>query len=431
MGKPGEPDEGIDSLVERAFRSAAPDEPSGRKTVRPAGGAATPPPTGTIRLAPGQPQQAGAAPPRGGAEAASLMEMLPFGLLVTDQAGMVRATNGVARRLFGVGEGVLEGRRVIDLFEPTDRGALASLIDDAFRGRPAREVQLAAHGVPGPFPASVSAAGAFDGDRRLRQVVWTVRESAASQAALDVQVHGSKVEVLAELGLELGREASPVIARITEGLVSAQRLLSPDPDEVRQVDRGALRDRITDATSGVLRIQEFVAELERFAATPPLKLEAVDPAEILARAQKLLARSLRSHRVRLRNEMDDPAPRLQADASRLTEIVVNLLRNARNALSRRFDGGDPDASASTKRLIIVESFVKDPYVVLAFSNNGVPVAATDQERIFLPSFQARDPDRTGLGLPETAALMKQMGGAIQCESLGDAGTRFLLTLPHA
>ena len=61
----------------------------------------------------------------------------------------------------------------------------------------------------------------------------------------------------------------------------------------------------------------------------------------------------------------------------------------------------------------------------------MPVPAADHERIFLPSFQARDPERTGLGLPETAALIKQMGGAIRCEPLGEQGTRFILTLPKA
>ena len=129
--------------------------------------------------------------------------------------------------------------------------------------------------------------------------------------------------------------------------------------------------------------------------------------------------------------MDEPAPRVLADGPRMAEIFVNLLRNARNAISRRFDGADPEASAGTKRLIVVEAFVKDPYVALVFTNNGLPVPPADQERIFLPSFQARDAEKSGLGLPETAALLKQMGGAIRCESLGDKGTRFILTLPKA
>jgi len=75
--------------------------------------------------------------------------------------------------------------------------------------------------------------------------------------------------------------------------------------------------------------------------------------------------------------------------------------------------------------------VKDPYVALVVTNNGLPVPAADQDKIFLPSFHGRDPEKSGLGLPETAALLKQMGGAIRCESLGDKGTRFILTLPKA
>lgn len=466
MPKPGEPDEGLDSLLDRALKGAVADEAATRRAIQtggppsvsfPRAGGAAPsgPPsvsfprpggqaqaaqavTGPIRFAPAQqaaaPAQASPPPTpqaRPDGDPAAFVELLPLGVLLSDAAGVVRATNGVARRIWGVGEAVLEGRRVIDLFDPSDRGTMAQILDDAFRGRASRELPLNAVGPAGSFPLSVAAAGRLDAERRLRQVIWTLREPVASPTAVEVHVHGSKVEVLAEVGLELGRELGQVIVRMTDAIVTAQRVLSPSADEVKGPEREVIKGRLADATSGLLRLQEIVAELERFAATPPLKLEPVDPAIVLARAQTLLARPLKATRVRVRNEMDEPPPRVLADGSRLTEIFVNLFRNARNAIARRFDGQDADAATGVKRLIVVESFVKDPYVCLVVSNNGLPVSPADAERIFLPSFQTKDAERSGLGLPETAALMKQMGGAISCDSLGEAGTRFILTLPRA
>jgi signal transduction histidine kinase len=310
-----------------------------------------------------------------------------------------------------------------------ERTQLAGLLEDAFRGRPTREVALTAANPSGAVAVRVSAAGRFGPDRKLAQVVWTVREAGVNPAALEVHVHSGKLEAIAELGVELGREVSPLLVRLTEALVSVQRVLSSGGEEPPS-EREVIRVKIADALSGLLRLSEVVTELERFAATTPLKLEPVDPSEVLDRAQKLLGRMLKTARVRVRNDMDEPAPRVLADAPRLAEIFVNLLRNARNAIARRFDG-DPDASAGTKRLIVVEAFVKDPYVALVVTNNGLPVPAAEQDKIFLPSFHGRDPEKSGLGLPETAALLKQMGGAIRCESLGDKGTRFILTLPKA
>ncbi len=365
-----------------------------------------------------------------GASGPSLAEALPLGIVLSDASGLVRSANAMARRLFGAEGKALEGRRVIELFEAVERGQLAGLLEDAFRARPTREVSLNAVNPAGAVAVRVSAAGRFGPDRKLVQVVWTVREAGVNPAALEVQVHSGKQEAIAELGVELGREVSPLLVRLTEALVSVQRVLSSGGEET-PAEREAIRVKIADALSGLLRLSEVVAELERFAATAPLKLEPVDPSEVLERAQKLLGRVLKGAKVRVRNDMDEPAPRVLADAPRMTEIFVNLLRNARKAIVRRFDEGDPDASVGTKRLVVVEAFVKDPYVALVFTNNGLPVPAADQEKIFLPSFQARDPEKNGLGLPETAALLKQMGGAIRCESLGDKGTRFILTLPKA
>jgi len=431
----GEIDEKLRARLSQAFPALKVGPPSVVMKAVPA--AKTPPPSGS-RPAPAAgppsaeatgPVEASPTPGPGGGGGTSLAEALPLGIVLSDASGLVRSANAMARRLFGSEGTSLEGRRVIELFETVERGPLAGLLEDAFRGRPSREVSLTAANPAGGVAVRVSAAGRFGPDRKLALVVWTIREAGVNPAALEVQVHSGKLEALAEFGVELGREVSPLLVRLTEALVSVQRVLSSGGDESPS-ERDAIRGKINDSLSGLLRLSEVVTELERFAATSPLKLEPVDPSEILERGQKLLGRQLKTARVRVRNDMDEPAPRVLADAPRMAEIFVNLLRNARNAISRRFDG-DPDASAGTKRLIVVEAFVKDPYVALVLTNNGLPVPAADQDRIFLPSFQSRDSEKSGLGLPETAALLKQMGGAIRCESLGDKGTRFILTLPKA
>lgn len=453
MAKPPNLEDDLDSLLDKALRGEgeiddklrarlsqafpalkAPGVASGPGSTAKAPAPKTPP-SGS-RPVPAAAASEPAAPPEGpatpapAASAPSLAEALPLGIVLSDASGLVRSANAMARRLFGADAASLEGRRVIELFETVERSALASLLEDAFRGRPTREVPLTAANPAGGLAVRVSAAGRFGPDRKLAQVVWTIREAGVNPAALEVHVHSGKQEALAELGMELGREVSPLLVRLTEALVSVQRVLATGGEEP-PAEREAIRLRIADALAGLLRLSEVVTELERFAVTSPLKLEPVDPSEVLERAQKLLSRMLKGARVRVRNDMDEPAPRVLADAPRMVEIFVNLLRNAKNAISRRFDGADLDASAGTKRLVVVEAFVKDPYVALVVTNNGVPVPPADQERIFLPSFQGRDAEKSGLGLPESAALLKQMGGAIRCESIADKGTRFILTLPKA
>ena len=362
-------------------------------------------------------------------EAASLAEALTFGVILSDGEGVVRDANGAARRIFGVADGALPGTRLLDLFEDSARPTMALLLQDTFRGKPPREVDLVALGRQGPVPVRVAATGRFDAERHLREIVWSLRDTGSADPAREVRVLDAKVETLAELGVELGREVGPAIVRLTEVLVNAQKLAESGPGAAP--GRDVLGVRLSEAMSGLLRLQQVVTELERFAAGAPLKLQPVDPTAVLARAETLLARSLKARRVHVRNEMDDPAPKIVADPSRLTEIFVNLLRNARNALTRRFEAADGETTSSGRRLIVFESFVKAPYAVIVVTNNGVPVPPGDVEKVFLPGYSERDPLRPGVGLPETAALIRSMGGAVRCQSLGEEGSRFVLTFRRA
>jgi PAS domain S-box-containing protein len=360
---------------------------------------------------------------------ASLAESLTIGILLSDAEGVVRSTNSVARRIFGIVDGKLEGARVRDLFEAKDADALAALVSDVLRAQKPHEQEVAALSKRGSVSVRVAAKGRLDGGK-LKEIVWSIRET-PKDPGLDVTVESSKVDALAELGLELGREVGPLVGRLARALTEAQKLLEPG---AASLDPASLRDSISDAMTGILRLQEVVSELERFAAETPLKLEPVDPSVLLGRAETLLQRSLKANRVKVRNDIDEPAPRVYADASRLTEIFVNLLRNGRNAITRKFESdgaGDTSGNPAAKRLIVVESYVKDPYVSILVTNNGVAVPADEAEKIFVPTLGAKDPKKMGLGLPQTAALMREMGGAVRCQPLGEVGTRFILTFRKA
>jgi signal transduction histidine kinase len=357
------------------------------------------------------------------------VEALTVGILISDVNGVVRASNRSARRMLGVSDGTMAGVRVAELFATTDRNALASLLEGALHGQTAKEIDLLANGRQGPVAARVAATGRFDADRRLKEIVWSLRESGPADPSIEVRVLQSRTDLLAELGLELAREIGPIGLRLSEAMLGARQIL--DQSGVHGTLADQLRARIADASSGLLRLDQAVSELERFASVPPLLVEPVDPSLLLARAETLLARSLRANRIRVRNDMDDPPPRILADAARLTEIFVNLIRNARNAIQRRYGEDGADMTGAGRRLIVVESFVKPPWVIISVTNNGVPIPAAEVERVFVPSVGRREARRPWIGLPETAALVKMMGGAVRCQALDDEGTRFVLTFRKA
>jgi signal transduction histidine kinase len=438
-----EPHDDLDEILDRAFAAAMavdrPAEEVKRDVVTTGGPESLEAPfssaeTGPIPLTlppPGSTQAFSivARSPRQPGDPSSIVEALTVGILISDVNGIVRASNRSARRTLGVSDGTMAGVRIAELFATTDRNALASLLEGALHGQTAKEIDLFANGRQGLVAARVAATGRFDADRRLKEIVWSLRESGPADPSIEVRVLQARTDLLAELGLELAREIGPIGLRLSEAMLGARQIL--DQSGVHGTLADQLRARIADASSGLLRLDQAVSELERFASVPPLLVEPVDPSLLLARAETLLARSLRANRIRVRNDMDDPPPRILADAARLTEIFVNLIRNARNAIQRRYGEEGADMTGAGRRLIVVESFVKPPWVIISVTNNGVPIPAAEVERVFVPSVGRREARRPWIGLPETAALVKMMGGAVRCQALDDEGTRFVLTFRKA
>jgi signal transduction histidine kinase len=120
----------------------------------------------------------------------------------------------------------------------------------------------------------------------------------------------------------------------------------------------------------------------------------------------------------------DPAITALADPEQLHRVLVNLLRNAREAIQSA-PGPRPPG------LIQVASDRKQDKLLLRVSDNGpgLPVKAT--ERLFQPFSGSARPGGTGLGLAISRELIKANGGELTLLANGSDGAVFELSLPEA
>jgi signal transduction histidine kinase len=104
------------------------------------------------------------------------------------------------------------------------------------------------------------------------------------------------------------------------------------------------------------------------------------------------------------------------DVSRLTEVLVNLLTNAIDAMP---NGGT----------LTVRAFAEDAGARVEVSDTGQGIAAEDLPRIFDPFFTTKAPGRgTGLGLSISHGIIKDHGGEIWATSQPGAGTTIAISL---
>lgn len=203
-----------------------------------------------------------------------------------------------------------------------------------------------------------------------------------------------------------------------------------------------LRDTMPQGSPASADLSEILLETERgaaltkqlltFSAKQEIKLQAVDLNEAAGSSEKMLRRIIGSN-IHLNTELAPDLRRVQADPSQVSQVIINLVINARDAMP---NGGKiflatrnvrlEEAGASGMRLTPAPG----NYAELAVSDNGGGMSPETLEHIFEPFFTTKKPGQgTGLGLSTIYGIMSSLRGGIAVESAPGKGTSFRIYFP--
>jgi signal transduction histidine kinase len=119
--------------------------------------------------------------------------------------------------------------------------------------------------------------------------------------------------------------------------------------------------------------------------------------------------------VKVETILDDSLPAINGDEGQLWQAVLNLVRNAIEAM--------PNGGKLTLRTARVRFGI-----ALTVSDTGKGMTEEEHQQIFKPIFSTK-PSGTGLGLPLVQQVVAEHGGTIRCESAPGQGTTFIIELP--
>ncbi|WP_246026548.1 sensor histidine kinase [Paracoccus luteus] len=238
----------------------------------------------------------------------------------------------------------------------------------------------------------------------------TERELRAAQASL-VQV--GKLAALGQMSASLSHE-------INQPLAAARNYADSAAILIERGDIARARDNIAQILSLVDRMAAIGKHLRHAARQPEDQLGAVALASILPEAQTIVAQRLATSGAVLELDVPPDLPPVRAGATRLQQILVNLISNAADAVE-----GLPD------RRITLSARADAGKVTLRVRDRGPGVPPAIAERIFDPFFTTKGMGAgLGLGLSITANIVRDFGGTIACRDAGP-GAEFRVTLPAA
>lgn len=268
---------------------------------------------------------------------------------------------------------------------------------------------------------------------------WTAAECDFVSAVADniARLYGEYKRVNAQTALEahqrhlmelnrmeaVGRMAAG-IAHDFRSILGAARgfaeLIRQSPDKAAQVDRYATR--IIDALDRGTQLSREVTEFGRDEGARPRVLDVRRVIENLSPMFGVLL----GQDISLRVDDRRPVSRVFMDSSRLERALLNLVLNARDAMST---GGELWISMEDTA---VEDEVHESakWVLISVSDNGIGMDAETRAKAFKPFFTTKGESGTGLGLSIVEQIVARVGGFVRIESERGRGTTVRIYVPR-
>ena len=314
-----------------------------------------------------------------------IMECARTGLITINDAGSVYQANGEALRIFG-----LPRMTHIQQLEPVAPEAYRVLTAI----RPGEKHHVSCITETGEMSLSLGCSAIMLEERRLRVIAVSDINSEMSEM---------QIESWSKLTRILTHEIMNSLAPITS---LSDTLLHIDREMNADVAHGL--DTIS-ATSR--RLTEFVETFRRFTKIPAPQKAPVEVREVLEHAVTLIAAA----GIDIRLDIAPADTMVYADRTLVGQVVVNLLKNVREAVGTQRGAG----------IEIVSRIDAEENVVIEISNNGGAIPAEVTENIFTPFFTTK-PDGSGIGLSVSRRIMQLHNGSLRLTANTDSRVTFTL-----
>jgi len=350
----------------------------------------------------------------------NILASLTTGIVTVDLDGRVVTLNPAAEMMTGFFAGEVAGRYCTEVFVQTPE--MGEILMEAIGSR------AASPGVAATLrrrngrtvPIEISTVPLKGGDGKDLGVIAAMRDITVVR---ELEQRLRRSDRLAALGSLAAGLAHEIKNPLTSLLTFSRHLTRRFDDEQFRAKFQSVVPRELERINGIV---ERLLELSRPARLTfsPVRLPA-----LVERAAELYAHEMETAGVRVVREYARDLPTVWADPNALYQALVNLLRNALDAM--------PSGGRLTLRAGWTDAGVILPgrhqaaaarRVRLEIADSGVGINPGDADRVFNPFFSTKD-GGTGLGLALTHKIVEDHGGSIDFCSVPGAGTTFRLDIP--
>jgi PAS domain S-box-containing protein len=306
----------------------------------------------------------------------------------------------------------LIGKRVGGRTDPTDRAAMLELFDDLiFRRISEGQIEYRTQHKDGAWRIfRASARPLHDETGRITGVIASARDITDQQRLQQQVIQSERLAAMGQMIAGVAHELNNPLTAIL-GVTELLRDQSKDDNTTRQLDLAHRQAR---------RAAHIVQSLLVFSRPSTPRNTLLHLPDLLQRTLQLHEHSLRANNIDVDLVARPDLPTVLGDTNQLTQVFLNLIVNAEQAIHEVRDRG----------MLRIRLGVVGDRVLVTFQDDGVGIRRELLPRIFDPFFTTKRPGRgTGLGLSICMAIVREHNGDISAQPMPDGGSVFTVSLP--
>ena len=247
----------------------------------------------------------------------------------------------------------------------------------------------------------------------MRDLTEQRRNETRMKALQAELVHFSRLSSVGTMASALAHELNQPLTVVTNYLEAARDLLdTPDAESMQMVQQA-----LDEAAKQSVRAGQIVRKLRDYVSRGEVEKRPTSLVPLLGDAVALVQTEMSESAAQISVSVGEFVPEVMVDPIQIQQVVINIVRNAIEAMSRQQDRQisiRADASANSLVRVTIE-------------DNGPGIDKDVSEQLFRPLASSKTTGM-GLGLSICRTIVEAHGGTIEAMPVGERGTRFAFTL---